>query len=252
MTAATPLIIVRDLREVVGAGYGNATASVRTLDGVSLAVHPGELLLVDSPVAGGASALRSALAAPRRTLTGSREVSAGVRVRRATISHHARDLIVSTWASHERILHERVSHAETPVAARVVYLLRVRASGASTANAGSSASPGMHNAWRDWACALRASQGAVVLFSSAPDTTRAPSQQTHRAVHESDLFRSRGRVRVLRMSAGRVVSEQVLSAGPESPASPWGDSDASRSPSVSSRCSTGSTAPSSRGDGAPC
>ncbi len=261
MTAAAPLIIVRDLHEVVDAGYGNATASVRTLDGVSLAIHPGELLLVDSAVAGGAQALCSALAAPRRSLTGDREVRVGVRIRRATISLAARDVIVRTWMEESARRVRFDTDADGQTTARVVYLLRVRAAcvgpraphGTVTRESAThgSASP---NAWRDWASALRASQGAVVLFSTAPASgsfhPRATSagNRTTGAVHEPDHSTPRGRVRALRMSAGRVVSEQLISVAPVTPASTYRGNDVSRLPKASIRCSTGSTAPSSRGD----
>lgn len=248
MTASAPLILVRDLREVVRAGHGNATASVRTLDGVTLAIHSGELVLVDSVVAGGAQALCSALAAPRRGLTGAREVQAGVRIRRGAISHTTRDVIVSTWAD----AHASRLQTDASGAARVVYLLRVRPARIGEDDA----TP--RDAWRDWARALRASHGALVLFSTAPQSVLS-RQRVFGAVHEPNHSIPRGRVRALRLSAGRVVWEQVISAGhpnsghqkpgPPSPALPYGESAASPLPNASFRCSTGSTAPSSRGDG---
>lgn len=242
MTASAPLIIVRDLREVVSAGHGNATASVRTLDGVTLAIHSGELVLVDSAVAGGAQALCSALAAPRRSLTGAREVRSGVRIRRGAIAHTTRDVIVSTWADSRA---PRMQ-ADAADAARVVYLLRVR-----PARIGEHGDA-RRTAWRDWARALRASHGALVLFSTAPEPALL-RQRVSGAVHEPDHSTPRGRVRAVRLSAGRVVWEQVISAGhPNSgalnPARPYGDSDASPSPNVSFQCSRGSTAPSCRDD----
>jgi len=277
MSFALPLLSVRDLRESLVAGYGNATATVRLLDGVSLSIHAGELILVHGNVASGAGSLCSALAAPRRGVAGERIVARGVAVRRATITPAAREAIVAGWTS------------EPPIgtsAVRVVYLLRVRTpyleqhrGGRSPSVPCSPLTDAARVAWRDWSLALRGSGSAVVLFDAgAPARTGATTGSTSgvaagaaqraghspakHAVHETlDVARqwqlprrtdsgspAPATVRGLALSRGRIVSEWTVSAGarsPErrSPETSFGGHDGPASPTISSRCSTGSTVP---------
>lgn len=222
-------------------------ASVRTLDDVSVEVHAGELLVVESAAFNGAGALYSALVGAGRGIAGERHVSAGVQLRRGSIPASARDSIVATWA-------HGVSAALSE--ARVVYLLRVR-SGLTVAS-----SRVAQDAWHDWATALRASNGAVVLFDTSREGMRSTPAEFTRAATVAGVARAarvaepsqgsgtmRGRLRTLTLSAGRIVAEGSPLVVPLT-ALPSGGSDASPSPTACARCSTGSTAPSCRDDGA--
>lgn len=238
-----PLIAVRNLRETVRAGFGSAMASVRTLDDVSVEVHAGELLVVESAAFNGAGALYSALAGAGRGVAGERHVGAGVQLRRGSIPASARDAIIATWAQGAwAALSE----------ARVVYLLRVRA-GPPIAP-----SRAAHDAWHDWATAVRGNNGAVVLFDTSRDVMRRMPAERTRAARVAEPSQgcttmresvTRGRLRTLTLSAGRIVAECSPLVVPLT-GSPCGDSGASPSPIACVRCSTGSTAPSCRGDGA--
>ncbi len=176
---------------------------------------------------------------------------------------------------------------EVPV--RTAYILRVGGSRRSATDpcvaAGdrgrdSALSESLSESWRSWARVLYGSGGAVMLWTPDARTSREPgaghagsahSQRGDRVhepgsaaappgvarvdVGEVNSERQTGRVRRLTLAAGRIVVEQTMNASFSEagwrPSSWSDDSGASRSPAGWSRSPTGSTAPSTHGDGAP-
>lgn len=229
------LLEVRNVREEIRAGLGQASLTVRTLDGVTLAVHAGELVVLRGGVASGAPSLLNALAGVRRARRGHRRLARGVQIRRACISDAAFAAIAAVWA---QPVPARGNDVEFPVRPRVVYIFRVR----SPAR-GRQAGPGGHvfnvgtvtdtSVWGVWAESLRARGGSIVAHvtndaahaarprypHAAPDTKR-----TSPAVHEATAgdrrsYQTRrdastvlprrhptGRVRTITLAAGRIVS----------------------------------------------
>ena len=205
-----PLIAVRDLREDIVAGLGGATLEVRTLDGVSLDVHAGDLVLVTGRVASGATSLLTALAGVRQSVQGERWLAWGVRTRRASIGADARDVIIRAWR--ERAVEPEARF--TSSAARVVYLLRVRTLPDSALS--------MHarRSWRAWALEVRAGRGAVVLADVAGSCSGSVSPPVRRAVHEYPVASEHrapsehesARVRNIALASGRIVRDELSGA----------------------------------------
>lgn len=167
ISAAPVLLEIRNASEVVRAGLGQTALHVRTLDTVSLAVHAGELLIVQGGVASGASTLLSTLAGTRRRVVGTRVAAPHLQILRARISESAFATLIAAWSS--------ATHANTPAASTaspIVYLLRVGAS----PNPRTPVSPPTVSAhtWEAWAQALRARGGAIVAHvGHAPSAPRA-------------------------------------------------------------------------------
>lgn len=167
------LLAVREWHEEVRAGLGGATAAVRTLDGVSLAVHAGELVILRGGVASGASTLLSALAGTRAGLpaahrVGHRIAARGVQIRRAAISIDAFRALHAVWTASLPI--ERTS--------RVIYCFRVRVERQR---------PEDDEPWRAWARALRAGGGSVIAHLSHDDQLTYPRD---RALNSASVFES--------------------------------------------------------------
>lgn len=216
----SPVVLeVHDLHEEIRAGLGPATVSVRTLDGVSLSVHAGELVVLQGGVASGAASLFDALCGVGRRRTGQRRVKVGVQVRRASIPHAAYLSIANAWHSSAV---ERVTTGErTPV----VYVFRVRDGRAKVASIESARdSRLMREAWVAWTLALRARGGSVVvqlptgapvgaLSRASAAQYRAPRRNVHHhtgAVRESphaDAVRraSATDVRTVTLAGGRII-----------------------------------------------
>jgi energy-coupling factor transporter ATP-binding protein EcfA2 len=232
------LLAVRDVREEIRAGLGQTSLTVRTLDGVTLQVHAGELVVLRGGVASGAPSLLAALSGARRVRTGHRRLARGVQVRRACISNAAFSAIAAAWAQPQSA---SGNHSQPPVRARVVYLFRVRAGAPSRPTA-----PRTHDSagrkaadpsvWGVWAESLRAHGGSIVAHVAddrlhdprAYSPSRYPrakaAQNTSPAVHEATAgdrrsypmsreastelrrHRPRGPMRTLTLAAGRIVS----------------------------------------------
>ncbi len=166
------VLSVRDLREEVRAGLGQAALTVRTLDGVSLTVHAGELIVLRGGIASGAASLLNALAGISRPRTGERVPARGLRVRRGCISPAAFAAIAAAWDGSDASLDTQVgTTVSRPLGTRVglaqtarlplVYVFRVRprADHLRTSSRRDVADP---RAWRAWADALRAGGGSVL------------------------------------------------------------------------------------------
>ena len=111
------LLAVRDLREEVRAGFGQSLFAVRPLDGVSLAVRGGELVVLRGGVACGAASLIAHLTGIRAIRSGARIVARGVQVRRGCISERALAALMSGWSAiPEKPVHVPVRRALEPPA----------------------------------------------------------------------------------------------------------------------------------------
>ncbi len=218
--AAPPVLLaVRDMHEEVRAGLGHASLIVRTLDGVSLAVHAGELVVLRGGVASGAASLLAALAGARRhQQRGTRVEAHGVQVRRGRISRSAFDAIGSAW-SQPRVPDSRIGAPRIPV----VYVFRVRSEPdarryPSRPDTRTLADPAV---WRAWAASLRATGGSVVAYwplsarevvdrvyehHDAMAGTRTPAVHEAAAGARGEHRGSAGGVRLLTLAAGRIVS----------------------------------------------
>ena len=208
------LLAVRDLHEEIRAGFGRSMLTVRTLDGVSLVVRSGELVVLRGAVACGAASLIALLTGTRTVRSGVRIVARGVQIRRGCIGPDALNALMSGWsATPVRPLHAFVRR--TPV----VHVFHVRSSAGSSRRP-----PAMVDAdqdqWRAWAMSLRAQGGSVIVhvpitgtpsprppirrYGMHPRSGRAPVVQE--ATTTSDARGdSTGGVRVLTLAAGRIV-----------------------------------------------
>lgn len=161
--ASPPLIAIDGVYdEVCAGGVGNTAFVMRTLDGVSLTVRSGELVLLHGGVASGAASLMTLLNGNRTPRRGTRRVATGVQLRHGRISGNAAAGIVHGWL-------KGGTDAKPPANGRVVYMLRVR----TDRNAATILSPELadrtaHSAdafhvWAAWATALKAQGCSVVL-----------------------------------------------------------------------------------------
>lgn len=203
---APVLLAVHDLREEIRAGFGQTRLAVRTLDGVSLALRSGELVVIRGGVASGATSLLGALtgarAVDRRSIDGTRVVARGVQIRRGRISVDALRVLIAAWSS-PLPAGLRVEYSATPV----VYVFRVRATSTPIPLSGATM-------WREWAVRMRSRGGSVlahVPISAHMHATRdMAAEQSPSAVHEATsetgIYASdAGNVRLLTLSAGRIV-----------------------------------------------
>ena len=214
--SSSPLLLaVRDLHEEVRAGFGQSLFAVRTLDGVSLAVRAGELVVLRGGVACGAASLIAHLTGTRALRSGARIVARGVQVRRGCISERALDALMSGWsAAPDNPIHAPVRRAP------VVHVFRVRPFKESPAQP-EHLLRAQHEQWRAWAMALRAEGGSVVVHAPLPPTaprpvrrygmhpTMHPSTRKPPAVNEPSTAGnepSGDGIRVLTLAAGRIVS----------------------------------------------
>lgn len=196
------LLRVRDLSTEIRAGYGGASCTVRTLDGVSLSVRASEMIIVRGGVASGASTLIDTLSGRRTCDQGERAVSARVQVRRARVGVEAFNAMYAAWSD------ARGPTGPAPTApGRVVYVLRVTP---ATERIGASTDV---TAWRRWASALRASGHSVVAhlvdLSHAMAfyrTRRHEHREPDRPAVRENLV-SGNSVRIVTLAAGRIVSE---------------------------------------------
>ncbi len=202
---APPLLLaVHDLREEVRAGFGQTALVVRTLDGVSLEVRAGELVVLRGGVASGVVSLLGALAGTRRVWSGNRIAACGVQVRRGSISDVAFRALTAAWSERHVVAESPVQRDDTPT----VYLFRVRRRECTATSfpPRSLVARTDEAAWRTWADSLRARGGSVLAHVQ----TQASEFNNHAgAVHEATgseyAVESRG-VRVLTLAAGRIVN----------------------------------------------
>ena len=240
------LLRVQNVHQTVRAGTDAASVCVRTLDGVSVCVCAGELVILRGGVASGAPSLAAFMAGRRHGIRGEREIVSGLRVRRGSITTTAFHALRTAWDS------EIVSRAAVPTAsphnahsmrAPVVYVFRVRADVGSSQRAqlstGAHPSTGTlsptraadtydaYNAWREWAHTVRAQGGSVVVQCAAQSAhphpahpraahPRAAQQRKHRerlspAVHEGPSAFD-DQVRVITLANGRIVDPHASAA----------------------------------------
>ncbi len=209
------LLAVRDLHEEIHAGFGQSLFAVRTLDGVSVSVRAGELVVLRGGVACGAASLVAQLAGTRPIRTGARIVAKGVRIRRGCISEEALRALVAGWSATPAITRYA---REAPV----VHVFYVRPYVSSSARPTREAGTG-YEQWCAWAMALRAQGGGVLVhlpISSETGEGRREkgdvrpagylpsplSRLPSRFVHESKGADNANGVRVLTLAAGRIVS----------------------------------------------
>lgn len=199
---APTLLALREWHEEIRAGYGGARVAVRTLDGVSISVHAGELVILRGGVAGGAEALLSALsgtraAIPAAHLAGERLAAPGVQIRKAAISINAFRALHAVWtAPGQPVVHS----------SRVIYCFRVRPERER---------PEDDEPWRIWARTLRAAGGSIVAQLSRDDHTSYPRNAASRtasvfenavdAVSPERATIGPGRVHDLTLAGGRIV-----------------------------------------------
>lgn len=214
------VLAVRDLHEEIRAGYGASLFAVRTLDGVSLTVRAGELVVLRGGVACGAASLVAHLTGMRVLRSGVRIAARGVRIRRGCISEEALDALVAGWSTAP----VAADGASTP-APRVVHVFRVRPSSSLSATRPSVVVRDGREQWRAWAATLRAREGSVIAHvpitprfpprASPGRYDRPPKTQKPPVVHEATTgdhdgydayWDSSGGVRVMTLAAGRIVS----------------------------------------------
>ncbi len=213
---APVLLAVRDVRAEVLAGFGQTALMVRTLDGVSLELHAGELVVLQGGVASGAVALLNALAGTRHILSGTRVEAHGVRVRRGSISDEAFRALAAAWTEHEVTDGSYAVYETRPA----VYLFRVRRGGPDAeTSAGWRRNPPATDlgVWRTWAASLRAHGGCVLAYCP---TTREASRG--HAVHEmangvNEYAPRYTGVRLLTLAAGRIVRSDLSPVGLQRP-----------------------------------
>ncbi|HYW32074.1 MAG TPA: hypothetical protein VE869_11250 [Gemmatimonas sp.] len=241
------LVSLSGLHETIAAGYGSAMAYVRTLDDVSFSLRERDLVLVGGAAAAGSAALVAAVCGRRRITRGSRALSSGVRVRRASITLQAARAIVSEWSQctgMDRTRstaggggHQRGAANDGPDRrVRTAYVLRVRES--------LHYEPEQMGSWASWARMLYRDGGAVMLWrrddahahahahaharraSDAGATTPPRDRMRDRMrdrVHEPgtaagmcvqpevvDSECDTGRVRRVTLAAGRIVMERTM------------------------------------------
>jgi hypothetical protein len=213
-SSRTPLLAVHDLREEIHAGSGSTFACVRTLDGVSLTVHAGDLVVVQGGVASGAASLIAAIVGARRTARGARHTMGGLQIRRGRIDHTALRALQAAWPRPRQ--DERPDPTRTPV----LYVLRVRpATSPSTRPAadGTDAGTAFAHAWRTWCAALRKRGGSVLVHVATASDVRSRRTDAPRPQFVSEApsltdsswredEREPRAVRVLTFDAGRIVS----------------------------------------------
>ena len=206
------LLAVRDLREEIRAGFGQSLFVVRTLDGVSLDVRAGELVVLRGGVACGAASLVAHLTGTRSLRSGVRIAARGVQVRRGSISEPALDALMSGWSSPDKPIQS--SLRRTPV----VHVFRVR-SFAAPSSEPAKLDRAQYEQWRAWAMALRAEGGSVVVHVPVAPAAPSPPPVRRYGVHpkpakppvvneptaqNTDTL-GQG-IRVLTLAAGRIVS----------------------------------------------
>lgn len=211
--SASPILLaVHDVRDEVRAGFGQSLFAVRTLDGVSLAVRAGELVVLRGGVACGAASLIAHLTGTRAIRSGARIVARGVQVRRGCISARALDALMAGWSA----IPAQPIHA-TVRRVPVVHVFRVRPFAESPAQPGSQIHA-QREQWRAWAMTLRAQGGSIVVHAPLPAAPKpAPLRRyglhplprnrpvVSEAAAEGTDTPGEG-VRVLTLAAGRIVS----------------------------------------------
>ena len=220
-TSRRALLRVQNVHQTIRAGTDAASVCVRTLDGVSVCVGAGELVILRGGVASGAPSLAAFMSGQRHGILGEREIACGVRVRRSTISAAAFCALRMAWDSEivSRTMVPTTSpHDAHSMRAPVVYVFRVRADVRFNQHVRPSThAADAYDAWREWAHVVRAHGGSVIVQCAAPAMwTRGEQHRRHRerfspAVHEgSSTFNDQ--VRVITLANGRVVEQHAPAA----------------------------------------
>ena len=205
------LLAVRDVHDEVRAGLGQTALVVRTLDGVSLDVRAGELVVLQGGVASGAVSLLETLAGRRRRLSGTRVVAHGVQVRMGTISPAAFQAIAMAWSPALYANEARDSPHRS-----IVYLFRVRNRQAAEYAARTTPSLAAFDEvpWQRWAEALRERGGSVLAHVPSLTSVNDPRRNKHGvgAVREmapaaADSVPTSPTLRVLTLRAGRIITD---------------------------------------------
>lgn len=220
-SSAAVVLAVRELREEVRAGYGNASFRMRMLDNVSLNVHAGEFVVVRGDRASGAHALRAVLAGTRVVRSGIRTVAEGVSVRHATVAWDAVRAMLEGWHAAPRR-----SSASTPHDVFVFRVCGVPPVETTEASRERNLSI-VDRRWRTWAASVRARHGSVVAqipWTDEPEVvtstyaamTPQQAQRTSPTVHEDAVGDDRSygafyqsdvaTVRAITLAGGRIVS----------------------------------------------
>lgn len=202
----TRLLSVVQLRAEVRAGLpGQCAVNVRVLDGVSIRIHAGELLLLQAPDALGPAMLLAALAgrehAPQhRYLRLERNVAPGVQIRRAALHPDVIPDIVHGW--------QEARAGEERPASRVLYLLRASR---QRPPAGRAATMRELGEWRRWAGQARERRDGIVIASTSPPaplSQRGQSPLAGRAHEPEATYHVRSTppssIRCLELRAGRL------------------------------------------------
>lgn len=202
----TRLLSVAQLRAEVRAGLPDQCAvSVRVLDGVSIRIYAGELLLLQAPDALGPAMLLAALAGREysphhRCVRSERKVVRGLQIRRAALHPDVIPEIVHGWQ-------EACAGEERP-ASRVLYLLRASR---QRPPAGRAATMRELGEWRRWGRQARERRDGIVIASTsppAPPPHRGQPPITGRAREPEATYQARSSppsgMRCLELRAGRL------------------------------------------------
>jgi hypothetical protein len=170
---------------------------------VSIAVHAGELVVVQGGVASGAASLVAAIVGSRRLGAGERHASRGLQIRRGQIDEASLRSLQAAWT------HGGAKPALREQETNVLYVLRVRRTIDTT-----DVPPAARDAaWRGWGAQLRQRGGSVLVHVatalshspsfSAPSRSRRVSEARPTTLDVSDEASA---VRVLTLVAGRIVT----------------------------------------------
>ncbi|MCC6242275.1 MAG: hypothetical protein IT353_05515, partial [Gemmatimonadaceae bacterium] len=183
-----PLLTVHGGHAETHAGGVTSSIRIRALDNVSVAIHEGELVVLQGGVASGATTLFGVMCGERMLAAGVRSVAPDVRIQRATISAQAFAAIQGAW-SVPRVPMTRRDDAAPPRgevvralhgAPRPLVLLRVRSQPHSRTHY--AAPIMMHSTWQAWAQVVRARGGAIVACVAIPPARDARHVARVRAV----------------------------------------------------------------------
>ncbi len=195
----TALVTLGDVHDKIHAGCGNSRLTVRTLDGVTIQIMEGELLIVHGHSSSDGRALKTALAARSRTFCGERWKAEDVEIRSASISPRYCETVERAWREQTRSSSDRAQARQARQArARHVYLLsdsQVPASYSSLTE---------RKCW-EWSIGLRDRGGAVVMFEKRRQ--RGLSKAAPMLVREPSEAMERARVRRFLFTAGRLLEE---------------------------------------------
>ena len=234
--AGTEIVRLIDVTQELSVGVGFASASVRTLTGVSLAVCARELIVLSGSRGAGERALLAVIAGDRRGVTGNCFVAPQTKLRLLQISASAALALTEEWRRSESFPVGATTQTSgkfaEPARACELFLLDVWTEAESSARPARSRRAVRE--WNDsnrralfaWVIRCRRQGGAIVmaagstlgdsLFNGAfmelrPDwlTARATSATSAMSVREARIAPSS--VRVIPMHSGRLAPSVQLS-----------------------------------------